>query len=936
MAAGAAQAQGAGKADPALPDTGGSPDQVVQNGYRRFFRTDIQQSSPAEIANLLADGKAFEQDPATGGIIRRTFTDHLPAGWRMQPWDDGVQRDSMGNLIVNQAMGLPGWAQWNVNALRSAITDAQQRAVQARAAGVDAREVENELGNYVGQALTRSIPIDDIFNIDSSTLVTPGVGQAMVRYLEVYENLRFNNQDLFHYTYQPSTYPPRVQNFVARQGGSMNSIYQLEVAMQDRGAGGCFSETTLPTGFTFLAGDTNIWAGTGTDDDSADISTGFPLFFFYNCNDRDNNDQVRVSTNGYLTFFQQGGDALDGTEYVNMPIPDATAFEPSGFAAPAWDDYWVAPAQGTQDRVSYLTEGVSPNRVFSVQYSSISHLGGTTTDFHWFMIKLYETSGVVELLLDSGGNWSADTNDSATIGLENYAGDAGDCGPNCTATNAGAPTESYRYTPERPFNDDCSFPQQLLDGTSLNNVDINSAAADASSTCGTNGTRDLFYSYTATCNGNLRVTTCGSRNNGGAGAGPDTVMSFHSACPATNANTISCTDDTGTPGCGDTDSTLSQAMAAGQTVYIRVATYSNTAFRHGNGLIDISADFTPSSPPANDNCTGAEWLGCGQSVTGNTSCADDDIALSAIACGTSISTPGVWYRVVGTGQTMTATTCNGAFTYDTKITVFAGPCGGLTCVSGNDDSCTTSGLFSTTSWGSVAGEVYHILVHGFAGATGAFTLSVSSAAPMVNNACANAIPVGAGGLYAGTLSCATTDGAASCGSSNSSSDVWYRFVAPTNGALSASLCGSRASGGIDGVLTVFGGSCAGPEVLCNDDAGGAGCDSLDSFVTGTMTAGQVAVIRVSYFGGSTFRLGNGNFFLSIGFAGCDSIDWNGDGLFPDTQDITDFITVFGGGFCAAPNPPVCNTDIDFNNDGLFPDTDDITAFINAFAGGPCP
>jgi hypothetical protein len=31
---------------------------------------------------------------------------------------------------------------------------------------------------------------------------------------------------------------------------------------------------------------------------------------------------------------------------------------------------------------------------------------------------------------------------------------------------------------------------------------------------------------------------------------------------------------------------------------------------------------------------------------------------------------------------------------------------------------------------------------------------------------------------------------------------------------------------------------------------------------------------------------------------CDSIDFNGDGLFPDTQDIDDFLSVFSGGPCS--------------------------------------
>ncbi len=64
---------------------------------------------------------------------------------------------------------------------------------------------------------------------------------------------------------------------------------------------------------------------------------------------------------------------------------------------------------------------------------------------------------------------------------------------------------------------------------------------------------------------------------------------------------------------------------------------------------------------------------------------------------------------------------------------------------------------------------------------------------------------------------------------------------------------------------------------------------------------------------------------------CDAIDFNGDSLFPDTQDITDFIAVFGGAQC----PTGTCGDIDFNNDGLFPDTDDISALVRVFGGGGC-
>jgi hypothetical protein len=65
---------------------------------------------------------------------------------------------------------------------------------------------------------------------------------------------------------------------------------------------------------------------------------------------------------------------------------------------------------------------------------------------------------------------------------------------------------------------------------------------------------------------------------------------------------------------------------------------------------------------------------------------------------------------------------------------------------------------------------------------------------------------------------------------------------------------------------------------------------------------------------------------------CDSIDFNNDGLFPDTLDIDDFLSVFSGGPCS--NDPNCG-DIDFNNDGLFPDTLDVDSLLSVFSGGGC-
>ncbi len=79
------------------------------------------------------------------------------------------------------------------------------------------------------------------------------------------------------------------------------------------------------------------------------------------------------------------------------------------------------------------------------------------------------------------------------------------------------------------------------------------------------------------------------------------------------------------------------------------------------------------------------------------------------------------------------------------------------------------------------------------------------------------------------------------------------------------------------------------------------------------------------------RSGDDASYIEFGGSGCDAIDYNTDGLFPDTTDIDDFLSVFSGGPCSTGT---CG-DIDFNNDGLYPDTADIDAMLSVFSGGAC-
>mgnify|MGYP003571894847 CR=1 FL=1 len=151
-------------------------------------------------------------------------------------------------------------------------------------------------------------------------------------------------------------------------------------------------------------------------------------------------------------------------------------------------------------------------------------------------------------------------------------------------------------------------------------------------------------------------------------------------------------------------------------------------------MIEVTPSAAGGDGVSNDDCSGAISVGANSSTNGSTTGATID---GTEACGTAITAPGVWYTVVGTGNSMTASTCGPFFGYDTKVTVYCGSCDDLTCLAGNDDNCIggASGLLSTVTWCSQAGADYYILVHGFSSGTGDFTLNVSD-----GGSCTGAVP----------------------------------------------------------------------------------------------------------------------------------------------------------------------------------------------------
>ncbi len=215
----------------------------------------------------------------------------------------------------------------------------------------------------------------------------------------------------------------------------------------------------------------------------------------------------------------------------------------------------------------------------------------------------------------------------------------------------------------------------------------------------------------ATCSDNMTSDECVAA--GGTWQGAESECGTLTCPELCGPGAGDCCESNGTPGCEDS--------ACCDTVCAADPFCCDTTW---DGICaDIAEDlcgatcFVPA--PANDLCADAIGpLSAGSSTDGSTAGATMDAAPD---CGTEVTAPGVWYTVTGTGNTMTASTCSGA-SYDTKLSVYCSDCADFTCQDANDDAC---GLQSEVSWCSQDGAEYLVLVHGFGGAVGDFTLTIS-------------------------------------------------------------------------------------------------------------------------------------------------------------------------------------------------------------------
>ncbi len=443
------------------------------------------------------------------------------------------------------------------------------------------------------------------------------------------------------------------------------------------------------------------------------------------------------------------------------------------------------------------------------------------------------------------------------------------------------------------YNDSCATPAFLGINTAYTAGTTVGATNDGSSACDMTG-RDLWYRLAMPC-----YTSCGplTLKLDSCGSAIDTVISVYTGCGTVE---LACNDDCGGTPCVGPGSCLTlNGVAPGSILLVRV---SDKGIGAGGSFL-VRAITTL----ANDDCAGAISMSCPSTCVSTTVGATNEVAGTPTPCtspgGTeggqqNLTGPGVWYKVnSAVARTFYADTLVGS-ALDTKLFVYTGTCGALTCVSVNDDFNSSPSFKSKVAWQAAAGQDYFILVTGFSTSTGQFTLRVTCDPTPANDLCSNATvlsPTSGGSLAAtnvgatGDSSGLTSPGLASCAVTSTYWDTWYSYTAPCNNNLTLSTCGT-----FDTVLTVYtacptfttSNQLIPTATSCNDN-GPAGC-TPGSTVTIPVTAATTYLIRVATSGAIAGQPGGGQPFLltwTLSDTDCDGTPDTADGCPTDPNKI---------------------------------------------------
>lgn len=272
---------------------------------------------------------------------------------------------------------------------------------------------------------------------------------------------------------------------------------------------------------------------------------------------------------------------------------------------------------------------------------------------------------------------------------------------------------------EPPANDECAGATPIFNGdTAFSTLGATDSLPPLDPACdegfGTAFHQDIWYSYTATCNGTVNFSTCGQ-------ADFDTRLAIYSGT-CDNLSIVACNDDG--VGCTGFTSSMDAELTSGQTYLLRVGGFSGD----GSGTISINCG-GGGGGPANDECTGATPLNLGANAfstvlaTGVTVLPPECISFTSVNINND-----VWYTYTATATgTATISTCSTA-NFDTRLAAFSGTCDNLAIVACNDDGSGCTGFTSLMTFEATCGTTYYISVGAYGvGVTGTGTITVTQA-----------------------------------------------------------------------------------------------------------------------------------------------------------------------------------------------------------------
>lgn len=422
-------------------------------------------------------------------------------------------------------------------------------------------------------------------------------------------------------------------------------------------------------------------------------------------------------------------------------------------------------------------------------------------------------------------------------------------------------------------------------------VNATNSGVGESNVCGawTQSTPGVWYQFV----GNGDVVTfsmCGQTND-------SQLAVFTGTCSAPVC--YSANDDNG-PACTGLPSSISFTSVLGQTYYIKVFTYQFAFVNQYSFNLAVSCS-TPASAPANDLICNSTLVSCGSTTAGTTIGATNFGTNEANFCGGyNQNTPGVWYKIVGTGQVITASLCGGS--NDSQLAIFesaSGNCNTASCLGSNDDNgpaCT--GLSSSIAWPSVLGTTYFIKVFSYSSFTPNFNfnLAVSCTTAPPNNPCASAVSIDALPFNSGaqTTVGSTNDApsAGICGAGNN--NVWY-----TVEGTGTSITVSTTLSSFNSEISIFSGSCGVLTYVACADGGGN-----NETVTFCTTLGTTYYISVGSGGGGG---ATGSFTLTASASGVSGAFASGDmvwrGVTNDWNTLSNWVEFNGTTFIPASTLP---------------------------------